>query len=91
MTIKSKNRICEDSKVVFNKIETYMDKKKQYIRLDSIEKYQLPVLYFDKKGIILEKSTPYTQDQDRIAERSLYTIIERACIILIYIGLPSKL
>lgn len=38
MTIKSNNIIFEESKIVFLKIETYMDKKIQYFWLDNIGK-----------------------------------------------------
>ena len=59
ITIKSKDEICEESKIVFNKIETYMDKKIQYFRSDDAGKYQLLVPYFEKKSIIWEKSAFY--------------------------------
>ena len=91
MTIKSKDGICEESKIVFNKIETYTGKKMQYFRSDNAGEYQLLVLYFDKKGIIWEKSAPYAQDQDGVAERFIRTIIHRARTMLIHAGLPSKL
>lgn len=91
MTIKSKNRICEESKIVFNKIEIYTSKKIQYFCLDDVGKYQLLVLYFDKKGIIWKKSTFYTQNQDKAAECFIYIIIEKTCTMLIYTSLPSEL
>lgn len=52
MTIKSKDGICEESKMVFNKIEIYMGKKMQYFRSDNAGEYQLLVPYFEKKRII---------------------------------------
>lgn len=52
ITIKSKNAICDKSKIFFNEIETYTGKKMQYFRLDNAKKYQLLVFYFEKKGII---------------------------------------
>lgn len=60
MIIKLKDAICEESKIVFNKIETYTGKKMQYFRSDDVGEYQLLVLYFNKKGIIWEKSAPYS-------------------------------
>ena len=91
MTIKSKNRICKESTMVFSKIETYTGKKMQYFRLDNAGEYQLLVPYFEKKCIIWEKSAPYAQDQDGVVERSIRTIIEKARTMLIHAGLPSKL
>lgn len=91
MTIKSKDGICGESKIVFNKIETYTGKKMQYFWSDDAEKYQLLVPYFDEKRIIWEKSAPYAQDQDGVAERSIRTIIKRARTMLIYAGLSAKL
>ena len=46
MTIKSKDGICEENKIVFNKIETYTSKKMQYFRSDDAGEYQLLVPYF---------------------------------------------
>lgn len=57
--IKSKDTICDKSKNFFNKIKTYMGSKIQYFWLDDARKYQLLVLYFEKKGIIQEKSSLY--------------------------------
>ena len=37
--IKSKDGICEESKIVFNNIGTYMGKKMQYFRLDDAREY----------------------------------------------------
>lgn len=91
ITIKSKDEICKESKVVFNKIEIYMGKKMQYFHLDDVGKYQLLVPYFNKKGIIQEKSALYAQDYNRVAKCSIYIIIERTRIILIYVSLPSTL
>ncbi len=82
MTMKSKNAICDESKIFFNKIETYTGRKMQYFRSDNAGEYQLLVSYFEKKNIIWKKSAPYSQDQDEVAERSICTIIERACTIL---------
>ena len=78
MTIKSKDGICEESKIVFNKIETYTGKKMQYFRSKDAGEYQLLVPYFDKKIIIWEKFVLYAQDQDGVTKRSIRTIIERA-------------
>lgn len=52
MIIKSKNAICDRSKIFFNNVETYRRRKMQYFWLDNIEKYQLLVPYFKEKGII---------------------------------------
>lgn len=51
----SKDAICEESKVIFNKIETF-GKKMQYFRSDDAGGYQLLVPYFEEKGIIRGKS-----------------------------------
>lgn len=91
ITIKFKNRIYKESKIVFNKIKIYKGKKMQYFYLDDTKKYQLLVFYFDNKDIIQEKFAPYAQDQDKIAESFIYTIIETAYIILIYTSFSSKL
>ena len=91
MTIKSKDGICEENKIVFNKIETYMGKKMNYFGSNNTREYQLLVPYFKKKGIIWEKSALYAQDQDGVAERSIHTIIEKAQTMLIHAGLSSKL
>ena len=61
MIIKSKDSIYEESKIVFNKNETYKGKRIQYFRLDDTKKYQLLVPYFDKKEIIWKKSALYAQ------------------------------
>lgn len=81
--VKSKNVICEESKIVFNKIETYIGKKMQYFWSNNVGEYQLLVPYFEKKGIIWEKSAFYPQDQDGVAECSIRTIIKRARTMLI--------
>ena len=52
MTMKSKNTICNKSKIFFNKIETYIDRKMQSFESDNTRKYQLLVFYFEKKVII---------------------------------------
>ena len=39
MIIKSKDGICEESKIVFNKIETHTSKKMQYFRPDDAREY----------------------------------------------------
>lgn len=52
MTIKLKDKICEKNKKVFNKIETYTDKKMLYFRSNNTQKYQLLVSYFNEKKII---------------------------------------
>lgn len=59
MTIKSKNRIYKESKIVLIKIETYTNKKMQYLWSNDIRKYQLLVFYFEKKNFIWEKSSFY--------------------------------
>lgn len=91
MIIRSKNRICEENKIVFNKIEIYIGKKMQYLHLNNVGEYQLLIPYFNKKGIIWKKSALYTQDQNRVVERPICIIIKKAHTILIHIGLPSKL
>ena len=90
MTMKSKNVICDKSKIFFGKIETFTDRKIQYFRSDNVEEYQLFMFYFEEKDIIWEKSGPYAQDQEGVVERSIRTIIERACTMLIITGLPAK-
>lgn len=50
--IKSKDAIFEESKIVFNKMETYTGKKMQYFRLDNVGDYQLLIPYFEEKSII---------------------------------------
>ena len=51
MTVKSKDAICEESKIIFNKIETYTGKKMQYFRSDDAGEYQLLVPYFEEKAL----------------------------------------
>ena len=91
MTMKSKDAICDESKILFRKIETFTGRKMQYFRSDDAGEYQLLVPYFEEKGIIWEKSAPYAQDQDGVTKHSIRTIIERACTMLINAGLPAKL
>lgn len=49
--IKSKNNINKEKKIVFNKIEIYTRKRMQYFWLNNARKYQLLILYFNKKRI----------------------------------------
>lgn len=91
LTIKSKDAICQEKKIVFNKIETYTGKRMQYFWSDNAGEYHLLVPYFDKKKIIWEKSDSYSQDQNGIVEQPIRTIIEKARTMLIYAGLSSKL
>ena len=91
MTMKSKDAICDESKIFFRKIETFTDRKMQYFYYDDIGEYQLFMPYFEEKGIIWEKSAPYAQNQDGVVERFIRSIIERARIMLINVGLPAKL
>ena len=67
MTMKSQDTICDKSKILFRKIETFTSKKMQYFWSDNAGKYQLLMLYFEENGIIEEKSAPYTQDQEGVA------------------------
>lgn len=89
-TMKSKDAICKESKIFFRKIETFTSKKIQYFWSNNAKKYQLLVFDFEKKVIVWEKSASYTQDQDRVAERSIRTIIEIVCTMLINAKLPTK-
>ena len=60
--VKSKNVICNKSKIVFNKIKIYTGMKIQYFWSNNAKKYQLLVSYFEKKDIIREKSASYIQN-----------------------------
>lgn len=62
MIMKSKDAICNKSKIFFNKIETYTGRKMQYFCLDNAGEYQLLIPYFKEKNIIWEKFISYTQD-----------------------------
>ena len=63
----------------------------RYFQLNDLGGYQLLVLYFDKKMIIWKESALYTQDQGRVAERFICTIIKKARTMLIYADFASKL
>ena len=39
MTMKSKDALCDESKILFKKIETFIDKKMQYFRFDNAGEY----------------------------------------------------
>lgn len=67
MIMKSKHVICDKSKILFRKIETFTGTKMQYFWSDNAGVYQLLVLYFEEKDIIWEKSALYAQDQNGVA------------------------
>lgn len=69
----------------------YIRARKNFFWSDNAGKYQLILLYFEKKDFIWEKSSIYAQDQDGITEYFIHTIIKRTYIMFIQASLPARL
>lgn len=83
--IKSKNAMFNKNKIFFKKIVISTVNKMWYFKSNNARKYKLLVLYFEKKDFIYEKSALFLQNQNRIIEKYICSIINRACIIRINI------
>ncbi len=90
MILKSKDAICKELGTIINQVKTDTGQDLKYFRSDNAGEYQGLQPTFQKKGILWEKSAPYTQDQDDVSERSIRTVLERAKTMLIHTRLSSS-
>ena len=91
IVLKTKDEICDELPKVINRIETETGRPVKALRTDDGGEYERLQPYLDQKGIVREKSAPYAQDQDGVAERSIRTILERARTMMIHTKLPHHL
>ena len=91
ITLKTKDGICDEVPPLLNRVETHTGRKVEYFRTDDGREYTRLIPVFNEKGIIWEKSAPYAQDQDGVAERSIRTILEMARTMMIHANLPHRL
>ena len=89
--LKTKDAICDELSTIINRIETETGNKVKALRTDNGSEFGRLEPYLKERGISHEKSAPYAQDQDGVAERSIRTILERARTMLIHANLPHRL
>lgn len=89
--MKSKDGVCDELTVIIHHIEAQTGRSVKYLRTDDGGEFKSLKPYLRSKGITHEKSAPYAQDQDGVAERSIRTILKRARTMLIHANLPHRL
>ena len=89
--LKTKDEICDQLPAIINRIEKETRHSVKALRTDDGSEFGRLQPYLREKGIAHEKSAPYAQDQDGVAERSIRTVLERARTMLIHANLPHRL
>ena len=86
--LKTKDEIGDELPTVINCIKTETNCPVKALRTDDGSEFESLKPYLKGKKIAHEKSAPYAQDQDGVAERSICTILERTRTMLIHANLP---
>ena len=88
VTLKTKNAIRKKVINTIKRVKTHTGQRVKFFRSDGGSEFQNLKTTFEKKKILSEKSTPYTQDQNDVSERAIHTILKKTQTMLIYSGLP---
>lgn len=91
LTLKTKDEICSQILIIFNKIETHSERKIKFFRTNDEREFRGLVLVLNEKDIQWEKSAFYAQDQNDVFERAIRTILKKARTLLISVNLSRKL
>ena len=76
--MRSKKEAIQHLKAYVARAETELERKVKYIRLDGAGEFHSDAMttWAKDKGIQLEYTTPYTPEQNGIAERGMRTILD---------------
>jgi transposase InsO family protein len=76
--MRSKTEAIQHLKAYVARAETELQRKVKYIRLDSAAEFHSDAMstWAKDKGTQLEYTTPYTPEQNGIAERGMRTILD---------------
>jgi hypothetical protein len=90
LILKHKDDICSIVISVFNKMKNQIDRKIKFFRIDDEREFKDLIFELNARDIQWKKSVSYAQNKNDVFERSIKTILKRACILMIHAHLSRK-
>ena len=89
--LKSKDKVVTKAKAIIKEINNTFKRYLIYLYYDRGKEISRLRPYLRKKGIIFSESSPYTYNQNDLAERTIRVVLERFRAVMVALGLPSSL
>ena len=89
--LKSKDKVITKVKAAIEEINNTFKRYPVYLYYDRGKEISRLRPYLREKGIVFSESNPYTHNQNSLAERAIWVVLERLRAVMVALGLPSSL
>jgi len=89
--LKSKNKVITEAKAIIKEINNTFKRYPAHLYYNKGKEISKLRPYLREKGIIFSESSPYTYNQNGLAERAIRVVLERLRAVMVALGLPSSL